>query len=145
MSPLSQLTLGCYCLAVPLVETWIACHTNQGHLNILLIEPCWTWAFLLLSLLILVPIDHWQWMPTLYFNPHNGEPCHHPCLLLTSTPLHSMPGRFDFFAAYAPTEDASPTAELDELFKLQPIGFGKRTLLPLHWWRNHQLMYPQRF
>jgi hypothetical protein len=62
--------------------------------------------------------------------------------LLTRTPLHGTPGRFDFFAAYAPTEDASPTAELDELFKLRPIGFGKRTPLPLHWWRDHQLMYP---
>jgi hypothetical protein len=40
-------------------------------------------------------------------------------------------GVLTFLAAYAPTEDSSPTVEFDQLFKLRPIGFGKRTPLPL--------------
>ena len=35
-----------------------------------------------------------------------------------NSPLHGIPGRFDFFTAYAPTEDTSPAVELDELFNL---------------------------
>lgn len=61
---------------------------------------------------------------------------------LSSTPLHGTPARFDFFASYAPLDDVSPTIELDELFKLRPLGFGKQTPLPLVWWRDHQIMYP---
>ena len=55
-----------------------------------------------------------------------------------------MPGRFDFFAAYIPTEDTSQTADLMNFSSWDQIGFGKRTPLPLYWWRDRQLI-TQRF
>lgn len=60
---------------------------------------------------------------------------------VTAPPLTS-PATIDFFNAYTPPEDTSPTIEIDEFTKLRPLGFGKHTPLPLRWWKDHRDTYP---
>src|SRR3954470_6686398 len=59
------------------------------------------------------------------------------------TDPHSSPAKFDFFADYRVGEvEASPAQEIDDFFRLRPLGFGKHKPDPIAWWKSQREVFP---